>query len=74
MTRKSIGMSYLIGVEWSVKNVCEIHFPCMVFTCALSEEQRAYIALFEDEKDVSVKQISQKMGISPTTIRSTNNT
>ena len=74
MTRKSIGMSYLIGVEWSVKNVCEIHFPCMVFTRALSEEQRAYIALFEDEKDVSVKQISQKTGISPPTIRSTNNT
>ena len=74
MTRKSIGMSYLIGVEWSVKNVCEIHFPCMVFTRALSEEQRAYIALFEDEKDVSVKQISQKTGISPPMIRSTNNT
>ena len=64
----------LTSLEWSVKNVCEIHFPCMVFTRSLSEEQRAYIALFVNEKDVSVKQISQKTGISPTTIRSTNNT
>ena len=46
----------------------------MVFTRALSKEQQAYIALFMDKKDVSVKQINQKTGISPTTIRSTNNT
>ena len=64
----------LTWLECSVKNVFEIHFPCMVFTRALSEEQRAYIALFEDEKDVSVKQISQKMGILPTTIPSLNKT
>ena len=64
----------LTWLEWSVKNFYEIRFPCMVFTRPLTEEQRAYIALFEDEKDVSVKQISQKTGISPTTIRSTNNT
>ena len=74
MTRKSIGVSYLIGVTSQSRTFCEIHFPCMVFTRALSEEQRAYIALFVNEKDVSVKQISQKTGISPTTIRSTNNT
>ena len=63
----------LTWFEWSIKKVCQIHFPCMVFTGAFSEEQRAYIALFADEKDVSVKQISQKTGISPTTIRPTNN-
>ena len=57
----------LTWLEWSVKNFGELHFPCMVFKRALSEEQRAYIALFEDEKDVSVEQISQKTGISPTT-------
>ena len=71
MTKKSIGMSYLIRVV--NQEVCQIHFPCMVFTGAFSEEQRAYIALFADEKDVSVKHISQKTGISPTTIRPTNN-
>ena len=70
-------INWCVLLDWSdqsVKNICEIHFPCMVFMRALSEKQQAYIALFVNEKDVSVKQISQKTGISPTTIRSTNNT
>ena len=69
-------INWYVLLDWSGQStdVCEVHFPCMVFTRALSEEQWAYIAFLEDEKDVSVKQISQKTGISPTLIRSTNNT
>ena len=55
-------------------NVCEFHFPCSVFTRALSAEEQAYVTFLEDEKDFSVKEISQKTGISPATIRPTNNT
>ena len=66
MTRKSICMSYL--------NVCEFHFPCRVFTRALSAEKQAYITFLADEKDFSVKEISQKTGISPATIPLINNT
>ena len=40
MTRKSINMSNLI------KNGYDIYFPCMVFTCALSEKEQEYIAIF----------------------------
>ena len=55
-------------------NVCEFQFPCTVFTRTLSAEEQAYITFLADEKDVSVKEISQKTGISPATIRPTNNT
>ena len=55
-------------------NVCEFHFPCRVFTRALSVEAQADITSLADEKDFSVKEISQKMGILPATIRPTNNT
>ena len=55
-------------------NVCEFHFPCRVFTRALSAEEQAYITFLADEKDVSVKEISHKTGISPATIRLTDNT
>ena len=55
-------------------NVCEIHFLCRVFTRALSAEEQAYITFLADEKDVSVKEISHKTGISPAMIRPTNNT
>ena len=55
-------------------NVCEFHFPCRVFTRALSAEEQAYITFLADEKDVSVKEISHKTGISPTTIPPIDNT
>ena len=55
-------------------NVCELHFPFRVFTRALSAREQAYITFLADEKDVSAKEISQKTGISPATIRPTNNT
>ena len=55
-------------------NVCECHFPCRVFTHALSADVQAYITFLADEKDVSVKEINQKTGISPAAIRPTNNT
>ena len=55
-------------------NVCEFQFPCTVFTRTLSAEEQAYITFLADEKDVSVKEISQKTGISPATIPPINNT
>ena len=55
-------------------NVCEFHFPCRVFTRALSVEEQACITFLADEKDFSFKEINQKTGISPATIRPTNNT
>ena len=72
MTRKSTCMSFLIQV--ANRDVCEFHFPCRVFTRPLSSEEQAYITFLADERDVSVKEISQKTGISPATIRPTNNT
>ena len=74
MTRKSTCMSFLIQVAKKIVNVCEFHFPCRAFTGALSAEEQAYITFLADEKDISVKEISQKTGISPATIRPTNNT
>ena len=67
MTRKSIGMSNLIGVvsQERLRN---------------SFSMQGFYARFEGRvagihcKDVSVKQISQETGISPTTNRSTNKT
>ena len=38
-------------------HVCDFHFPCRVFTGALSVEEQAYITFLADEKDVSVKEI-----------------
>ena len=55
-------------------NVCEFHFPCRVFARPLSAEEQAYITFSADEKDVSVKEISHKTGISPATIRPIDNT
>ena len=55
-------------------NVCEFHFPCRVFVRPLSAEEQAYITFLADEKDVSFKESSHKTGISPATIRPTNNT
>ena len=55
-------------------NVCEFHFPCKVFTRALSAEEQAYIMFLADEKDVSVNRIRQRTELSPATIRPTNNT
>ena len=68
-------INWYVLLDWSgqSRTFVKFIFHAWFFTCALSEEQRAYIVLFKDEKDVSVKQISRKTGISPTTIRSTNN-
>ena len=49
-------------------NVCKFHFPCRVFTRALSAAEQAYILFLADEKDVSVKEISQETGLSPAMI------
>ena len=72
MTRISTCMSFLIQV--ANRELCEFHFPCRVFTRPLSAEKQAYITFLADEREVSVKEISQKTGISPATIRPTNNT
>ena len=55
-------------------NVCEFHFQSGVFTRPLGAEEQAYMTFLADEKDVSVKEISQKTGLLPATFRPKNNT
>ena len=63
MTRKSIGMSYLIGVV-SQDRLCN-SFSMHVFVRALSEEQRAYTALFEDKRTFPSSRLAREREFHP---------